>query len=347
MIRRSMISAVLPAFVAICSCGPSNALYQISGHAMGTTYQIRYVIDDANNGSFRKTLAQSIRSQLETLEQAMSSFRQDSELSRFNNHHSEAPFSVTPTTAEVFEISRIISEMTGGAFDITAGAVIDAWGFGPAGKANTIPDRSTLEPLQERVGYQTIDVDRAALLLRKKRPGIICDLSAVAKGYGVDRLAHLLEDSGVDRYMIELGGEVRTRGLNDQGSAWQIAIERPLAGSREIEIVVPLTDQALATSGDYRNFFDYHGERFSHVIDPRIGRPIRHRLASVSVLHDECAYADALATALLVMGPEDGLEQAEKLGLKALFILRISQSEFRTLPTSGFSAYLEGAIRQP
>jgi len=336
-----MIIAVMLASAGISGCNPNDGMHLFAGRTMGTTFQVKLMIDRGRSGPSLNRLRESIRSQLEAIDRAMSPYREDSELSRFNHHHSGAPFAVTRPTAEVFEIAGIVGELTEGALDITAGALVAAWGFGPAGGAATVPDATTLRELQKRVGYRAIEVDVGAGSLRKKRPDIVCDLSAIAKGYGVDRVARLLDEYGIDDYMVEVGGEVRTRGLNDKGMPWRIAIEKPGDRVGEIETVVPLTGYALATSGDYRNFFEYQGKRFSHIIDPRSGRPIQHRLASVSVIHDQCAFADAYATALLVMGPEAGMELAEKLGLMAVFIIRDSESGYVTVATKGFSAFLE------
>lgn len=338
----SIRTAVAMMLVSIgCACGGSSLQHhRLSGRTMGTNYHIELAMGVDRGALSRNQVKVSIELELEAIERAMSSYREDSEVTRFNHHQSDVPFSVSPETAEVFNIARIVGEMTEGALDITVGALVNVWGFGPTVTPAAVPDPETLQQLENSVGHETIEVDLESSTLRKMQPHVVCDLSAVAKGYGVDRIAHLLNGYGIENYMVEVGGEVRTLGLNAQGLPWRIAIERPSDGPAEIETVVPLSGLSIATSGDYRNYHEYEGQRFSHIIDPRTGSPISHRLASVSVIHRECAFADAFATALLVMGPEEGMNLAEKLRLPALFIIRNQDSTYQTRPSKDFTTYL-------
>lgn len=276
---------------------------------------------------------------LEDIDERMSTYREDSELSRFNRHPGTDPFPVSAETAEVFRIALAVSEQSDGAFDITVGPLVNAWGFGPDPEGPP-PDDAAIAVLRERVGWRLVSVD-AENRLTKTRPDVYCDLSAVAKGYAVDKAAEALERRGVEHYMVEVGGEVRARGSNPKGGSWRIGVERPQYGGRSVQEVVLLGSGALATSGDYRNFRMVDGKRFSHTIDPKTGKPIEHSLASASVLHPSCAWADAYATALMVLGPEAGRAFAEKQGLAVSLLVHDGQDSFDALNTPAFDAALE------
>ena len=230
-----------------------------------------------------------------------------------------------------------VSRNTQGAFDVTVGPLVNLWGFGPAGRADEMPTDEAIAECQARVGYTRLEVRQEPPALRKRRADVYVDLSAIAKGFGVDEVAKLLERHAVRSYLVEIGGEVRTRGRKPDGGGWRIGIERPVAAVREIECVVELDDRALATSGDYRNFFEREGRRYSHEIDPRTGRPVDHALISVSVLADDCLTADAWATALLVLGPDAALPTARQHGLEVLCMVR-SGDGWVEQATPGFAA---------
>jgi thiamine biosynthesis lipoprotein len=191
-----------------------------------------------------------------------------------------------------------------------------------------------------QTGWDGIELDSSSSTVQKTHAGLIADLSAIAKGYGVDRVVEMLEKTGLNNFMVEIGGEVGTRGLNRENVPWRIGIERPIPGERSIDLVVPLSNLALATSGDYRNYYEVEGERVSHTIDPRTGYPITHSVASVSVVHSDCAEADAYATGLLVLG-SDGFDVAEELGLAAYFLIRESDEVFAGRMTTAFKLLLE------
>lgn len=296
-------------------------IHEISGLTMGTTYTVMVATEltPAHSAEVRDTIA----ARLETVNRLMSTYDTASELSRFNRHESLEPFPVSPQTLEVFEIARAVSEASGGAFDVTVGPLVDAWGFGPRGRPSTPPDETELRRLRERVGYQRIVIDVAAGTLVKTHPGTVVDLSAVAKGYGVDQVAEALDALGFTAFMVEVGGEIRARGRKADGSPWRAGIELPGAEVRSVYRAVDLVDMAVATSGDYRNYYEIDGVRYAHILDPRTGRPARHAGASVSVLHQRAAVADAWATALGVLGPEEGWRVAEREGLAAYFLTRV------------------------
>ena len=278
---------------------------EFSGQTMGTWYTVKAVELPVEADEDREaTLRSAIEEQLEDVNAKMSTYRDDSEVSRFNQSESTTPFPVSDETLAVFSKAQQLAESSGGAFDITVGPLVNAWGFGPGERTLEGPGDDELAALRARVGFRNVEVGDAAI--RKLRPDVYCDLSAIAKGYAVDRVGLALGDLGCDHYMVEVGGEVRTKGLNGDGVPWRIAIEKPDPEGRAIHRVLPLSGLAMATSGDYRNYYETEGARLSHTIDPRTGRPIAHKLASVSVVHEECAMADGFATTMMVLGPEDG-----------------------------------------
>ena len=252
------------------------------------------------------------------------------------------PFVASPEMLEIVAEAQRVARLSDGAFDITVGPLVDLWGFGPSGVTEA-PSEERLAELVAIIGYEQIAVDPVNGTLRKAIPECRIDLSAIAKGFAVDEVAAALEGEGFSTYMVEIGGEVRTRGRKASGDEWRIGIERPDAGGRAIHTAIALTDLALATSGDYRNFIVRDGVRISHTIDPRTGRPIAHDLASVSVIHSSCMTADALATALEVLGPEEGFALAQRQQIPALFLIRKREMVFEERPTDVWAALVENS----
>jgi thiamine biosynthesis lipoprotein len=236
----------------------------------------------------------------------------------------------------VLERAEQIARWSEGAFDVTVAPLVGAWGFGAAAAPRTgLPDARVLA---SPIGWQALALDVAARQVRKADGALQVDLSGIAKGHAVDRAAEALADLGLQHFMVEAGGEIRTRGRNGEGRPWQIAIERPDAWPQQVQRVVPLAGGSIATSGDYRSYWEWGGRRIHHEIDPRTRAPSDHRLASVSVLHDECMAADAWATALFVLGPERGLARAEAERLAALFIVREPGGALREVASGAFDA---------
>jgi thiamine biosynthesis lipoprotein len=309
---------------------------------MGTTFTVKVVAENLTEAN-QIRLQRLIEDELRAVNGKMSHYLEDSELSQFNRSRETTPFVVSQSTLEVFRHAAEVSALTGGAFDITAGPLINIWGFGPEGHAETLPSDAEIARALKRSGYDKLEIDEENATVRKKRPDLYCDLSAIAKGYGVDRVAESLDRDGLTNYMVEVGGEVRTSGTNDSGNAWRIAIEQPVPGQRAIQRIVPLSGLAMATSGGYRNFYDVDGARFSHTIDPRTGRPITHRLASVSVVDELSVRADALATGLLVLGPDEGYKLGVDRNIAALFLIEEEGGEFQELATPAFQRLLDAA----
>jgi len=316
----SILSCLLPMLPMLAGCGQGNEqqLLALRGATMGTTYSVQVLEPPA--ALDRNALAKRIKTRLSDINGLMSTYQPSSELSRFNASSATDWFLVSPELVAVVKAARAVSDASAGAFDITVGPLVNLWGFGPTLSADVLPNAGEIQAARARVGWRQLDVQLQPPALRKARPDLYVDLSAIAKGYAVDQLATLVEAFGIENYLVEIGGELRGRGLNSRGEPWRIAIERPETSKRAMFRVVALHDMGMATSGDYRNFFEVDGEQYSHTIDPATGEPVDHRLASVTVLAAETMQADAWATALLVLGPERGFALAEQLGLAAFFI---------------------------
>ncbi len=305
-----------------------------TGATMGTTYSVK--VAGLASSHDRDRIAAEIQSRLDRINSLMSTYDPESELSRFNVGDSGEWFSVSAETAQVVAEAIRIGDLSEGALDVTVGPIVDLWSFGPAARPEgTAPTDQEIVAAMSSVGYAQLEVRPDPPALRKPSPACRVDLSSLAKGFAVDQVAEALETLGITRYMVEVGGEIRTAGLNPAGTTWRIAVEVPTNEGRGIQRVVALEDRAMATSGDYRNYFEQDGVRFCHIIDPRTGRPVRHRLASVSVLADTCMEADALATALFVLGPEEGLQLAASLNIPALFLVHTDRG-FAECPTPSF-----------
>ena len=258
-------------------------------------------------------------------------------------NRSGVPASPSPSrksNIEVFALAAEVSELSGGAFDVTVGPLVSAWGFGADRAVTGPPSEEEVSKIEQRVGYQKLDLDAKRGTITKKNPGIRVDLSAIAKGYAVDRVSAALQRLGYRNFLVEIGGELKAHGQKLPDRDWRVAVERPDELSRSIYAVVQLRDLGMATSGDYRSFILEDGTRRSHLIDPRKGHPVMHALASVSVVGLSTARADALATALGVMGAEEGFALAEREGIAAYFIVRKAQGEFRARSTAAFAPLL-------
>lgn len=332
---------VIALFVVVFTRGhedatPPRSVTTFTGSTMGTTYAIKVVTGPLDPKS-HATIEAAIAETLEAVNASMSTYRKDSELSRFNAAASTEPVAVSePLRAVIAEALRV-GELSVGAFDVTVGPLVNAWGFGPDGEQSP-PDEPTLTALRERIGLDKLTLDPTTGTLRKARPDVYVDLSAIAKGHGVDRVAQAIEALGYREYLVEIGGELRARGHNAEDVPWRVGIEKPEDDTRDIREIIALDDTALATSGDYRNYYERDGKRLSHTIDPRTGRPIEHRLASVSVISARCSTADALATALNVLGPDAGFALAEARAIPALFIVRTPDGGFTERVTAPFDA---------
>jgi len=329
-----MIGATVLAWllVALAGCRSQPAkLEELHGPTMGTTYTVKYL---PVAGSKPVNIARQVEEVLQEVNRQMSTYREDSEICRFNRSRQTGWFPVSDWFARVTEAALSISAFSHGAFDVTVAPLVDLWGFGPKEGIRT-PPQEEIDRLRGLTGWRYLAVRTDPPALKKEIPALTCDLSAIAKGFAVDAVGELLAGQGVVNFMVEIGGEVLARGSRAEGADWRVGIETPDAPGN-ISRIVRLRDVALATSGDYRNYFEENGVRFSHTIDPRTGRPVRHRLASVSVLADSCMRADALATAVDVMGPEKGMAFAEREGLAVFMLVRDSSGGFEERMTKDF-----------
>lgn len=273
------------------------------------------------------------------VDKKMSTYLNDSEVSRFNQLRDESWFHISADTFYVIEHALKIANQTAGAFDPTSGALVRLWGFGSVLEPGSVPSRVKVESVKKSVGYQKVELQHGSLQIRKIPPTLELDLSGIAKGYCVDRLATLMESQDIQDFLIEIGGEVRAGGKKPDDTTWKIAIQDPTIPKQALKILT-LSDAGLATSGDYRNYFQVDGKRHPHILDPRTGITIDHNLSSVTVIHDSAMYADALATALMVMGPQMAREWAEKNQVAAFFVV-VQDGNPHPSYTRAMESYLE------
>jgi thiamine biosynthesis lipoprotein len=325
----SLLSALL-----LVACGDSRLpQLELAGEAMGTTFKVVLVEPPVTAAVER--LEAEIVAALQAVDQLASTWRSDSELSVFNSNPSTDWISVSATFCSVLERALDVSRSTDGAFDVTVGPLVNLWGFGPDGIVTQPPSDNAIAAARENVGFEKLATDCNMPAARKSTSSLYVDLSGWAKGYAVDQVAGLLDKSDLENYLVEIGGELRVRGHNSEGLKWSIAVEAPSTSKRVPHAILRVTDTAVATSGDYRNFFSHDGNNYSHTIDVRTGQPVAHDLAAVTVINPSTAYADAMATALLVLGPDAGPALARKLGIAGYFLVR-NKTGIREITTPDF-----------
>jgi len=304
-------------------CSDSSVQIQsIHGRTMGTSYSISWPATasvDAQGIQSRVDLA------LVEVNRQMSTYDAQSEISQFNQAHAPHEMNISDGFATVLLAAAELNRLSDGYFDPTVGPLVNLWGFGPDRRPNKVPTQEQVAETMSNVGWSGVKLSSGVL---SKSVDRYVDLSAIAKGYGVDVVASLLEEHGIHSYLVEIGGEIRSKGVKALGQPWRIAIESPQYDARQAQKIIALGDMGVATSGDYRNYYVVDGQAFSHTIDPFTGYPSRHTLASVTVVDDTCMRADGLATAMLVMGAEKAAQLAEKEGLAAFFIVRQADGKF-------------------
>ncbi|MDH3614435.1 MAG: FAD:protein FMN transferase [Gammaproteobacteria bacterium] len=310
--------ALLALFSLCVACAKGPAEVEMSGNTMGTQFSVKLTTTDVDAARLQQDIEQS----LADVERMMSTYMPDSEISRFNDNTTTDWLEVSKEFCLGVEEALALSTLTDGSFDITVGPLVNLWGFGPGELLEAPPADENISAMLKSVGYEHLQADCTRPALRKDIAELVLDMSAFGKGFAVDRVADWLEAAGFYDYLVEIGGELRLAGHNASGEKWAIGIEVPLIDQRQPYTVIRLTDTAVATSGDYRNYFEADGVRYSHTIDTRTGKPVTHSLASVTVIDDSGYRADALATALLVLGPEKGMELASRESLAVLFLLR-------------------------
>ncbi len=337
--------ALLLACLLLPSIASARQMHQLAGRSMGTTWQVIVV-----SGQDPGVLRDGIQARLDEVVRQMSTWEDDSDISRFNAAAPGTRQVLPPGFFNVLQAALSLADATHGAYDPTVGPLVNLWGFGPDGQRREAPDDRHIETLRARTGWQRLAVDPADRVAIQPG-GLYLDLSSIAKGHAVDQVAAYLDAQGSSAYLVEVGGELRARGRKPDGQPWRVAVEQPAPqdqarhdgdwdGPRLSGIVVALDALSMATSGDYRHFFKEDGHRYSHTIDPRSGRPVTHALASVTVLHPECMQADALATAMSVLGPEAGWRYATEHDLAVLFFVHDDEG-FTQRMTPAFEARLQ------
>lgn len=325
------------ALLALAGCQQEPAEISLSGPTMGTTYNVKVV--GAPTAMDSHAVRVVIDALLAEIDLSMSGYRSDSEVSRFNASTSTDWIPVSADLATVVDAAQAVSTASGGAFDITVAPLVRLWGFGPPGEPATLPDEAAIKAVQPLVGYQLLEVRAAPAALRKKEPTLTIDLNGVAPGFAVDKLASIFAEHGLRNFMIDIGGEVLARGHNARGERWHIAVEKPIDAQPEPLAILQIADQSVTTSGEYRHYFVRDGHRYSHTIDPRTARPVDHNLLSVVLAGPTSLSIDAWATALNVLGAEDGLKLATERGMPAMFITG-DGGKLVTLQSPGFAAYV-------
>lgn len=308
----------------------------ISGQTMGTTYHIKVVTSHSKKIS---GLKEKIDKRLEEINQSMSTYRKDSEISRFNALKIAGQrFKVSRDFAQVMMESKKLYKLTGGAWDGSIYPLVNLWGFGKSERINRLPTKEEIADLLMDIGFDNIDLVDGRYLLKKKA-SISIDLASIAKGYAVDKVAELIKKENINNFLVEIGGEVYASGVKKDGRCWRVGVNRPRkeAPYDEIYKIVTLKDKAFATSGDYRNFFEVKGKHYSHILNPRTGYPVENGVVSVSIIAGTCTFADGLATAVMVMGPAKGIELINALpDVEGLIVVRQAGSQLADYPSIGF-----------
>ncbi|KFZ36283.1 hypothetical protein HR45_17420 [Shewanella mangrovi] len=328
----SLVSVLL-----LCSCGQSDEVkVQLTGSTMGTSYHITYIADA--NTPDKAYLQAKIDHELAKVNQVASTYIDDSELSTLNQNKSTEPQQYSVALTDMLAEGIRLANVTHGYLDITVGPLVNLWGFGPDHHPKFIPSPEMITQAKQSVGANFLQLHGRSV--RKLNPDVYVDLSTLAKGYGVDVVADTLAAAGIGNYLVEIGGEMRIAGHSLKQQDWRVAVEKPVATQRQVQHVFQPKDSAVATAGDYRNFFDENNVRYSHIIDPNTGYPIHHHTVSVTVVAKSCMVADGLSTGLMVMGVEKGLRLANEQHLAAMFITRNADGSFSEHYSQEFQQYL-------
>lgn len=305
---------------------------QLTGYTMGPiVYSVKLI--DKKQQVEEIQLAQKVDNLLKKINAQMSTYDKNSELSKFNQYQGNEPRQVSVELNQVLSESIRLAHLTQGALDVTVGPLVNLWSFGPEKRAEKVPSEEIIDTTKLHIGIDKLKLENR--LLSKSDANVYVDLSAIAKGFAVDKVAELLEKHDINNYIVDIGGEMRIGGQKTDGDDWVIAVEKPISGTRAVQKVIIPGDNAVATSGDYRNYFEDNGIRYSHTIDPDTGWPIKHKLVSVTVVHPSSMTADGLATAIEVMGPEKGFEFAKKNSL-AVYLISKTENGFSEQATEKF-----------
>ncbi len=323
------------------SAPPGAVSHRLGGPTMGTSWSVQAIAPATLPPT---AIEAAVQARLDGVIREMSTWQADSDLSRYNDAPAGSWHACAPGFMAVLDAALIMAADSDGAFDPSVGPLVNLWGFGPhGGRAGEVPPQQALDQARSRCGWQRIEVDRAARRVRQPG-GAYLDFSGIAKGYAVDQVAQALRELGCVSWLAEVGGELSGYGAKPDGQPWWVALERPPGDDGAHATLVALHGLAIATSGDYRRYFERDGRRYAHTIDPRSGRPVRHDLAQVTVLHPQCMVADALATVLTVLGEQEGMAFARERNIAALFVrgaLQAGRRRFVESMTPAFAAMLD------
>lgn len=328
---------LLACLTLLSSCTRKDIDLSFAGETMGTRYHVTVVTDA---GRFPDGVEDAVADLLGRLDQSMSTYKPDSELNQLNRLALGEELRISADLWQVLQAAQHVHVLTHGAFDPSVGPLVDLWGFGPDDTDDKVPSEVEIKALLARVDFGQLRLGSDNTVT--KLADIDLDLSAIAKGYAAQQVATLLKTWGFSNFLVEVGGELQLAGRNRKGTPWHIAIEVPSLMQGGIEKVIAVSNIGVATSGDYRNYFEREGVRYSHTIDPRTGRPITHTLASVTVLADTAGVADALATAFMVMGADQTLELARQRDIPVYLLVKTTDG-FQASYSEAFTPYLDGA----
>lgn len=332
--KSTIRNLVLISLLFLVSCTTPIKIQHLTGPTMGTTYNIKFWSEKPLDNA---ALQAKVNEELVRVNKLMSTYDPTSELSLFNQSRSTEDYPLSPDTLLVMREAKRIGHLSDGYLDVTVGPLVNLWGFGPQAKPEVVPDANTVAQLRNRIGLDKFALSTTSA--KKHNGELYVDLSTIAKGFGVDQVAEIVEQFGINNYLVEIGGEMRVAGVKPNEEQWRLAIEKPVTNERVMQKVIQVGRNALATSGDYRNYFEEDGRRYSHLIDPKTGYPIQHNLVSVTVVHPSCLVADGFATALNVMGKELGMKVALENNLNVMFITK-EKAGFKEYTTPGFEQYV-------
>ncbi|MGB0893445.1 MAG: FAD:protein FMN transferase [Parashewanella sp.] len=329
-----LTAAFVVAYLASCSRHVETV--SLSGGTMGTTYHIKFV--PSENTPDTQTLHADIDLTLELVNDQMSTYRPESELSRFNKLKKGESIKVSGDLITVINHAKVLRDESAGALDVTVGPLVNLWGFGPEKRRVEPPKQSEIDAARAKMNLDAVTINGEYLI--KNADNLYVDLSTIAKGFGVDKVASILEKNHVTNYLVEIGGELRVKGKKADDSDWRIAVEKPTTDERAVQQVITPGDMAMATSGDYRIYFEENGKRYTHIIDPTTGYPVEHKLVSATVLYENCMMADGYSTAMMVMGTEKALALAKKKNL-AIMLIEKQPDGFKVIYSDAFKPFVQ------
>ena len=340
-------AALLGACVLFSGCDsattpatPASTATVLDGKTMGTFWRVSVIgVDEAKAQALRA----KVQAQLDADDRLLSTWKNDSALMRFNHAADTRPWPVSEAMADIVTLSLRIGAKTDGAMDITVGPLVNLWGFGPVKQPVATPDAQAIAAAKARTGLQHLQVinQSGRQFLQKDIPDLFVDLSTVGEGYAADHLARLMEQEGISRYLVSVGGALVSRGMNGEGKPWRVAIQKPTDRENAVQAIVDINGHGISTSGSYRNYYELDGKRISHVIDPQTGQPITHKLVSVTVIAPTALEADGWDTGLMVLGPEKAQQVVREEGLAVYMIVKEGEG-FKTWMSPQFRTFLVG-----